>query len=184
MDPFARDEPLLLVPLDGVPPRELSQLAQDLAGNGFAVSVAAPAELPAQTYDRARGQHRAEPVLDLMRESRGPRVLGVTERDLYAPGMNFVFGIADSPGRAAVMSLFRLGIGADRATKRERALKEAVHELGHTFGLPHCADARCVMHFSNSLADTDAKGSDLCARCRDRLGGDAKAVRLRVRVPT
>ena len=178
------DEPVLLVPLGGVPPQDIAQLADDLAGRGLTINVGAPAELPAGAYDRARGQYRAERVLALMRESRGPRVLGVTERDLYARGMNFVFGIADGLGRAAVMSLFRLGIGADRATRRERALKEAVHELGHTFGLPHCADARCVMHFSNSLADTDAKGSDLCVRCRARLGGDAKAAGRRVRTPS
>jgi len=28
------------------------------------------------------------------------------------------------------------------------------------------------MHFSNSLADTDAKGSELCALCRARLGAE------------
>jgi archaemetzincin len=34
---------------------------------------------------------------------------------------------------------------------------EAVHELGHAFGLTHCEKSRCVMHFSNSLQDTDFK---------------------------
>ncbi len=51
-----------------------------------------------------------------------------------------------------------------------RALKEAVHELGHTYYLSHCADAKCVMYFSNSLADTDIKGAGFCKRCQQRLG--------------
>ncbi len=168
--PLGFHDPVLLVPLDVAPSQELGQLAQDLAAEGITIGVAEPVELPASTYDRSRGQYRAERVLALMRELRAPRLLGVTERDLYARGMNFVFGIADSPGRAALMSLFRLRIGADADTARARALKEAIHELGHTAGLAHCADARCVMHFSNSLADTDAKGSELCAACRGRLG--------------
>jgi archaemetzincin len=46
-----------------------------------------------------------------------------------------------------------------------RALKEAVHELGHTLGLVHCPEAGCVMHFSNTLADTDCKSHRLCAMC-------------------
>jgi Peptidase family M54 len=78
------------------------------------------------------------------------RVLAVNAHEL-----NFVFGIAQSRGRAAVISLCRLGLGADPPLRRERVLKEAVHELGHTLGLNHCPDAKCVMHFSNSLADTD-----------------------------
>jgi len=52
-----------------------------------------------------------------------------------------------------------------------RAVKEAVHELGHTFGLDHCSDPRCVMHFSNMLADTDRKGREFCPSCRARLAG-------------
>lgn len=96
-------------------------------------------------------------------------MLGVTDRDLYAGDLNFVFGLAQSPGRAAVISLFRLRAGADEAGFRARAVKEAVHELGHTLGLPHCPDPACVMHFSNSLADTDRKGAAHCQACRARL---------------
>jgi len=49
--------------------------------------------------------------------------------------------------------------------------KEAVHELGHTYGLKHCPNPACVMHFSNSLHDTDLKGWKFCPNCqRKRLG--------------
>lgn len=37
---------------------------------------------------------------------------------------------------------------------------------GHTWGLAHCAAPRCVMFFSNTLHDTDAKGVEFCSACR------------------
>ena len=75
-----------------------------------------------------------------------------------------MFGIA-SPGGACLVSTARLLAGADEVLFRARLLKEAVHELGHTLGLEHCADPGCVMHFSNRLADTERKGDVYCNRC-------------------
>ena len=102
------------------------------------------------------------------------RVVGIVDVDLYAPGLNFVFGEADIKSGVAIVSLCRLrqeyyGLPADKALFMERAVKEIVHELGHTFGLGHCPDAKCVMHFSNSLADTDYKGMNFCSKCRPRI---------------
>ena len=56
-----------------------------------------------------------------------------------------------------------------QARFRARALKEAMHELGHTFGLGHCTDPGCVMWFSSSLAETDRKGAAYCPRCTQAL---------------
>jgi archaemetzincin len=48
-------------------------------------------------------------------------------------------------------------------------LRELVHELEHTYGLGHCPDKRCEMHFSNNLKDTDIKSSSFCEHCRRKL---------------
>jgi archaemetzincin len=95
-------------------------------------------------------------------------VLGITQHDLFSAELNFIFGIA-SPGGACVVSTARLVTGADDELFRARLLKEAVHELGHTLGLGHCPNPGCVMHFSNSLADTDRKADAYCERCVARL---------------
>jgi archaemetzincin len=96
--------------------------------------------------------------------------LGIIDADLYVPGLNFVFGEADLMGCCALISLTRLrqefySLPADSGLFFQRVAKEAVHEIGHTLGLNHCPDVRCVMHFSNSLEDTDIKSSYLCANC-------------------
>ena len=53
---------------------------------------------------------------------------------------------------------------------RQRLAKELMHELGHGEGLGHCRDPKCMMHFSNSLTEVDAKSGEFCARCVRRLG--------------
>ena len=101
-------------------------------------------------------------------------VLGICNFDAYSSGMNFVFGQALLTGGVAAIYLPRLrqefyGLGADRSIFIERVLKEATHEVGHVFGLNHCPKRSCVMHFSNSLIDTDCKAKDFCNICRNKL---------------
>jgi archaemetzincin len=123
------------------------------------------------------GQYHATRILaDLEEHAENleeDRLLGVTDMDLYVPGMNFVFGEARLPGRAAIISTCRLK-GATSCGEAEllpvRVVKEGVHELGHTFGLTHCENPSCVMYFSNSLTDTDRKGEDYCEGCSRKLG--------------
>jgi archaemetzincin len=102
-------------------------------------------------------------------------ILGICNFDAYSSGLNFVFGQASLTGGVAAMYLPRLkqdfhGRGADTSIIFiERVLKEATHEVGHAFGLEHCPKRSCVMHFSNSLADTDYKAKDFCNTCRNKL---------------
>ncbi len=129
----------------------------------------------AQAYNPQRKQYFSSNLLASLKKSqRDERVVGITDVDLYVPRLNFVFGEADIVSGTAIVSLCRLrqeyyGLAPDEALFLERATKEIVHEVGHTFGLGHCPNNKCVMHFSNSLADTDLKEASFCSSCRPKI---------------
>ncbi|MGQ9803222.1 MAG: archaemetzincin family Zn-dependent metalloprotease [Anaerolineae bacterium] len=168
---------VLLVPIGEVEPDLLTWLTAELeAALGCPVTVGEPVPIPREGYDPHRRQYRGESMLATLRAVSAPagRILGLVEADCYAPGLNFIFGQATLRGREAFVALSRLrpsfyGLPDDPVLFRQRALKEALHELGHTWGLGHCPDPRCVMHFSNTLHDTDVKGASFCSRCRKQL---------------
>ena len=130
-----------------------------------------------KAYSSFRGQYDSTRILQLLEERtaglKADRILAITGVDLYADRLNFVFGEAQFPGRIALISLHRLkpAYYGERNGElfRSRVRKEAVHELGHTFGLTHCPNPACVMHFSNSILDTDRKGETPCTSCAERL---------------
>jgi archaemetzincin len=130
--------------------------------------------LPPNALDKKRGQYRSNQILTNIQayalESGVCRILGVLDADIFVPDLNFVFGEATFPGKSALVSLWRLkpefhGEPANLKVLAERSVKEAVHEIGHTLGLKHCHRSSCVMHFSNSIFDTDKKQSFFCDDC-------------------
>jgi archaemetzincin len=132
---------------------------------------------PDFAYDAIRRQHHSTKLLSKLKSewgSDGTIALGVSELDLFIPILTFVFGEAELGGNAAVISTARLtqsfyGLPDDDRLLYQRAEKEALHELGHVFGLTHCSLYECVMHFSNSVDEVDLKGDRFCPHCSERL---------------
>lgn len=165
---------LFLIPVNAIDSSLLSYLKEGLEERfDFSFKLTEKMAVPPQAYDPRRKQYHSTIILNYIDEhlpEGTEKVLGVVDVDLYAPGLNFVFGEANLGGRSALISLTRLkqefyGLSSDTGLFYQRALKEAVHELGHTLGFTHCPNNRCVMHFSNSLEDTDLKLSLFCSKC-------------------
>jgi archaemetzincin len=104
------------------------------------------------------------------------KILLVTDVDIFVPALTFVFGEAQLNGKHCILSVCRLheefysGI-SDEKLLLERTIKEALHELGHNFGLRHCIDWDCVMHSSNGIEEVDIKGNTYCRECRSAIDG-------------
>jgi archaemetzincin len=134
----------------------------------------AGAPLPLDTYDRYRQQCNSTAMLEKMaRMHFDGMALGVIDADLFASALNFVFGEADPVEGMAVISLARLkeefyDRKPDWKLLLSRAQKEALHEMGHLYGLSHCPDRRCVMFFSNTIGETDNKSARFCQGCAAR----------------
>lgn len=166
---------ILLIAAGRVPAEVGDWLAVDLP-RAFAMPCRSgrPLPHPSFAWNAQRRQYLADAVLDNVDPGSSACALAVADLDLYVSHLNFVFGLADRANRRAIIALPRLRqiyyrLPDDMGLFRQRASKEAIHELGHVFGLRHCDDRLCVMTFSNSLADTDWKSYDFCSRCRRQL---------------
>lgn len=98
------------------------------------------------------------------------KILGIVQDDLFIPILTHVYGEAQLGGRACMVSTYRLREGLSLAGSRDayqqRVVKEAIHELGHTFNLRHCRDSACIMHYCHTVEDVDRKTDQLCRYCK------------------
>ena len=130
----------------------------------------------ADAFDPNRVQHNSSLILRQLIMQPPPdaeRILGVLDVDLFIPILTFVFGEAQLQGIGAVVSTHRLhnrfyGLPENKDVTTDRLLKEAVHELGHTYGLIHCSQPKCVMNSSTYVENIDQKQIGR-ASCRERV---------------
>ena len=127
-------------------------------------------------YHEGRGQYYSTRILEELNRltpDKYFRVLAITDKDLFIPILTYVYGEAQLDGRAAIISTNRL-MPQNRSPKElmkftNRITKEALHELGHTFGLTHCRDKRCIMHYCRTLREVDEKQTKFCFFCETML---------------
>lgn len=169
-----------IVPVGDVPARVKREASSGLRTVfDCEVTISDQQPLPEPAYDPGRDQYRAEAFIELAsREGTGDKNLAVTTKDLYYRRRNYVFGLAYLDGAGSVVSTARLQTSSDGGFSEldpqevfaDRVRKEIVHEVGHTLGLEHCDNSRCVMSFSPTVHDVDRKEMTLCGTCQRTLG--------------
>jgi archaemetzincin len=169
---------LRLLPIGKIDGELLRDLELALSGS-FRVpcDVINPALDPEFAFHGERQQYHSSEILYRMQNLVSVdtwRVLGVTGVDLYIPILTFVFGEAQMGGPCSLVSFHRLrqefyGLPLDHKILRDRLVKEAVHELGHTVNLTHCDDYGCAMAPSHAVEWIDLKNAQFCNDCRSKL---------------
>jgi archaemetzincin len=166
----------VIVPLGTVAREIVQQVALGIKeAFGLTVERGPIQQKPTYAFNKDRHQYHSTAILRRLAQLKAGAenlpVIGLAEIDLFVPDAPFLYGEADRDALSAVVGLTRLheehaGRTADPERLKRRAQVEAVHEVGHLLGLSHCDDVRCVMFFSQTLADSDRKGPGLCASCR------------------
>ena len=170
---------ILIVPIRPVDHAELTSLIAPLTSI-FEQSISIEESRyvdPAFAFDSYRNQFNSTSIIAALLESyptHQGKIIGITTVDLFVPVLTYVFGEAQLDGKVTVLSSFRLreelfGLDPNPELEHFRLLKEAIHELGHTFGLIHCHRTECVMHSSTSAEEIDVKGKNFCDECEQTI---------------
>jgi archaemetzincin len=168
---------ILIAPIGAFPESLLDLLGQKV-GEAFncPTRVAALLEDLEDTYSIDRDQYHSTAILERLTARTPPdvlRVIALTRVDLYIPILTYVYGEAQLNGIAAIVSINRLNENLGslnfEGELNRRITKEVLHELGHTFGLLHCKDPTCSMHYCRSIRDVDRKQDRFCRYCQVML---------------
>ena len=134
--------------------------------------------------DQNRQQYHSTLILDQLAANTPHhclKTIAIAQVDLFIPILTHVYGEAQLGGTASIVSTFRLNesrAGLNIAPRYiERIVKEAIHELGHTFNLRHCPEHTCIMHYCRNEEDVDRKSDELCRYCKIMLEDEIKRLK-------
>lgn len=161
---------IVIQPLGDFPSAQADMVYRQLKKINPHILVRAAIPLPAATYYPPRDRYRADSLIKYLSRfgNADTVIIGLTGRDISATKGDIkdwgVMGYGYNPGNACIVSSFRLS----KTNQQEQFYKVAIHELGHTQGLPHCEANTCFMR--------DAEGGnplneekDFCTACKSFL---------------
>lgn len=178
-------ETIIISPIGDIPSWISKNVARSITDLfGFETRIQVVLDDITFAFDEKRNQYCSTPILERL-ETLTPddalKLLAITQEDLFIPILTHVYGEAQLGGKTSIVSILRLLTSPDAWDLKsgcERLVKEAAHELGHTFDLRHCQDPDCMMHYCRKLEDVDQKSEKFCRYCsvmlNDAIQGPAR----------
>ncbi|MBK8848035.1 MAG: Zn-dependent protease [Bacteroidetes bacterium] len=161
---------IILQPYDQFSKAELKYVQKQFQQFFPCVTIGESIPLPTQAYLAARNRYRADSLISLLAKKyfRDTVVIGFTNYDISTTKGDVtdwgVMGLGFRPGNACVVSTFRL----TKKNRTEQLVKVALHEYGHTRGLPHCPETSCLMRDAEGGNPLDDE-KDFCTNCKKLL---------------
>jgi archaemetzincin len=182
----AQNERIVIAPIEGFAEELLERIGREIERvYGWATQVRPLLRNVDFAFDARREQYHSTAILQKL-AARVPdgthKILAITAVDLFIPILTYVYGEAQLGGTACIISTCRLNDeesagNPGKGSLADRIVKEAIHELGHTFNLRHCPEHTCIMHYCRNTDDVDRKSDQLCRHCTVLLGDEVKRIR-------
>ena len=178
---------IIISPIGDVAPDLLDPIREEITRiYGFPTEVLALLDDLEFAFHPNRNQYHSTPILQQLADKAPAgaiKVLALVEVDLFIPILTHVYGEAQLGGKACVVSTVRLNEGHSYLSTQQpflsRIVKEAIHELGHTFQLRHCREHTCLMHYCRNQSDVDRKSDQLCRYCKVLLDDEMKRLEVK-----
>jgi archaemetzincin len=157
-------------PFTGTDANEVKEVADSIRKYYPKITINTPIKLPDFAFYAPRARYKADSLLKFLSNIAKPneKLIGFTTRDISTrKGTNDdwgVMGLGKCPGNSCVVSTFRLNM----AQGKNQLFKVAIHELGHTMGLPHCPVPVCFMRDAEGGNPLDEE-KGFCPKCKRYL---------------
>ncbi|PTT40291.1 Zn-dependent protease [Chryseobacterium sp. HMWF028] len=161
---------ILIQPFKDINKETVAKVAEGIKNVYPNVKVLDAIDFPANTYYKERNRYRADSIIKFLNKETkdGFVIIGLTTKDISATRGKIkdfgIMGLGYRPGKACVASNFRL----NKENQDEQFYKIAIHELGHTQGLPHCPEKMCFMRDAEGKNPTNEE-TDFCKKCKTFL---------------
>lgn len=161
---------ILIQPFRDLKQETVVKVAEDIKKVYPKVKVLDAIDFPENTYYKERNRYRADSIIKFLnsKTKEGFVTIGLTSKDISATRGKIkdfgIMGLGYRPGKACVASKFRLS----KENSDEQFYKIAIHELGHTQGLPHCPEKMCFMRDAEGKNPTNEE-TDFCKKCKTFL---------------
>ena len=161
---------ILVQPFKDLKPESITFISNEIKKVYPNVKVLEPIDFPNKTYYKDRNRYRADSIIKFLdkRTKENFVTIGLTSKDISTTKRKIkdygVMGLGFKPGKACVASKFRLS----KKNSDEQFFKVAIHELGHTQGLPHCSEKHCFMRDAEGKNPTNEE-TGFCNKCKTVL---------------